>query len=281
MNAPDCNASNIDACPIGDLSGKLGTISVSGNPIGGAIGAWTDSNLHTTGINGLSIGLHVPNGGEDLLACTNIVELPPTSGIVGADTTLFTTRQRSPFDPTIINVGVNVPMATYQINVDGNVRDPPSTTCYSNVVFQPFEPFQGMDTNTTLDSYPVGDLSGKHMITGGAVLSDNVLPLTNLYSALGHNVMVTPSDGSSVTCGTLGFTSGSNTRIVQASAGFDSDEMTGYVRLVSQIINFILIVFKSVLFRYKFSPYQTPDISLGQLSCIGSSDIILLGGKRY
>ena len=244
MGAPGCNSSNIDACPIGDLSSKLGTISVSGNPIGGMIGAWTDSNLHTADINGLSIGLHVFNGGEDLLACTNIVELPATSGIVGTDTTLFTTRQRSPFDPTIINVGANVPMATYQINLDGNVRDPPSTNCYSNMVFQPFEPFQGINTTATLDSYPVGDLSGKQTIVGGAVLSDNMLPLTNLYSALGHNVMVTPSDGSSVTCGTLGFTSGDNARIVQATAGFDSDQMTGYVRLVSYIDLFSIILFE-------------------------------------
>ena len=232
MSTPGCSSSNIDACAVGDLSGKLGTISVSGNPIGGMIGAWTDGNLHNSTINGLSIGLHVAGGGEDLLACTNIVELPATNGIVDTDTTLFTTRQRSPFDPTIINVGANVPTATYQINLDGNVRDSPNTNCSSNVVFQPFEPFQGINTTATLDSYPVGDLSGKHMIAGGAVLSD-VLPLTNRYSALGHNVMVTPSDGSSATCGTLGFTSGGNTRIVQATAGFDSDQMTGYVRFVS------------------------------------------------
>lgn len=202
------------------------------------IGAWTDGNLHNYTINGQSVGIYVSNS-EQPLACANIVELPVTSGIVDVDTTLFTMSQRSPFDPTIINVGVDIPMADYQINNDGNVRDNmqgmQSTTCYSNMVYQPFEPFQPVDNNVTLDSYAVGNLSSKHMIEGGLALSDKILPLTNLYSALGHNVMVTPNDGSRATCGTLGFTEGSNVRIIRASAGFDSDAMTGYVRLVSDI----------------------------------------------
>lgn len=234
INAPECNASNIDACAVGDLSGKLGTISISDNPIGGAIGAWTDGNLHNYNISRKSIGLfRVSNGVQQVLACANIVELTATNGIVNTDNILFTTSQRSPFDPTMINVAAGVPEADYQINLDGNVRDDGSTMCYSNEVYQPFEPFQAVNTNVTFDTYAVGDLSGKHMIQGGAVLSDKILPLSNLYSALGHNVMVTPNDGSSATCGTLGFTSGSNVRIIRASAGFDSDTMTGRVYLVS------------------------------------------------
>ena len=235
-DAPGCSPSNIDACAVGDLSGKLGTISVSSNPIGGMIGAWTDGSLQNRTINGLSVGLRAANGSRELLACANIVKLSVTSGIVDTDdNTLFTISQRSPFDPTTINVDTDIPIANYQINVDGNVRDSENARCYSNEVFQPFEPFDAMNTNETFDTNAVGDLSGKHMIVGGAVLSDTILPLTNLYSALGHNVMVTPSDGSPATCGTLGFESGSNIRIIRASADFDSDAMTGYVRLVGDI----------------------------------------------
>ena len=239
IGAPECNSSNIDACAVGDLSGKLGTISVSDNPIGGMIGAWTDGNLRDYLLNNrfLSVGLRVANGGQELLACANIVELAVTSGIANTDRTLFTVSQRSPFDPTTIYVDTNVPMADYQINIDGNVRDaiPRDTTCYSNEVFEPFAPFDAINTNATFDTNAVGNLSGKHMIVGGAVLSDKILPLTNRYSALGHNMMVTPTDGSSATCGTLDFVSGENVRIIRAFANFDGDTMTGYVRLVGDI----------------------------------------------
>ena len=233
MNTSECGPSNITACIVGDLSSKLGTISVSANPIGGVIGAWTDGNLHNASINRLSVGLRAANGSQELLACATIVELPVTSGIVEADSTLFMVKQRSPFDPTILNVGADIPAASYQINVDGNVRDSSSRTCYSNEVFQPFEPFQATSTSTTMDSYPVGALSSKHIIMNGDVLSDQVLPLSNRYSVLGHNVMVTPTDSSSATCATLGFASGSNVRIVQASSDFNGNGMTGYVRFVS------------------------------------------------
>ena len=236
-NGADCGPSNTSACRAGDLSSKLGTISVSSNPIGGVINVWTDGDLRDYNYNNRGIGLYAANGGSSLLACTNIVELAVTSGIVNTDRTLLTTKQYSPFDPTIIDFNSDIPTAaTYQITSDGNARDAGNTRCYSNEVYRPFEPFQpNVDTTATLDSNPVGDLSGKHMITGGAVQSDKILPLTNLYSALGHNLMVTPSDGSAATCGTLGFKSGSNVRIVQATAGFDSDTMSGYVRLVSDI----------------------------------------------
>ena len=237
VDASECSPSNIDACAVGDLSGKLGTISVSDNPIGGMIGAWTDGNLHNYPINRLSVGLHVANGGQELLACANIVELDVTSGIANTDRTLFTVSQRSPFDPTTIYVDTNVPMADYQINIDGNVRDaiPRDTICYSNEVFKPFAPFDAINTNATFDTNAVGNLSGKHLIVGDAVLSDKILPLTNRYSALGHNVMVTPTDGSSATCGTLDFVSGENVRIIRAFASFDGDTMTGYVHLVGDI----------------------------------------------
>jgi len=229
-----CSPSNIDACAVGDLSSKLGTISIGSNPLGTVSNAWTDGNLHRyDDLNGLSIGLRVSDGGQEFLACTNIIELPADNAIVNTDVTLFTMRQRSPFDPTVINFGANVPMGDYQITLDGNPRNAGNTMCYSNVTYQPFEPFQPDNTNATFDSNAVGDLSGKHTIAAGLKLSDNILPLSNLYSVLGHNLMVTPDDGSSTTCGTLAFMSGRYVRIVSATADFDSQAMTGYVRLVS------------------------------------------------
>ena len=272
INALECNSSNIDACAVGDLSGKLGTISVSGNPIGGTIGAWTDGNLRNFSINRLSVGLRAANGGDELLACANIVELAATSGIAYTDRTLFTVSQHSPFDPTTINVNTNVPMGDYQINVVGNVRDADSmdTTCYSSEVFQPFKPFYPNNTNATFDTNAVGNLSGKHMIAGGAVLTDKILPLTNLYSALGHNVMVTPADGSPATCGTLGFESGNNIRIVRASANFDGDTMTGYVRLVGDILTVILTILTNLFYSCKCSQNRTLSIFPDQPSCTGS-----------
>lgn len=229
----DCSPSDICQCVVGDLSSKLGTISINANPTGSIINAWTDGNLHlySGNINNFSIGLYAAGGGQEPLACANIVELPVTSAIAN---TLFTVSQRSPFDPTLIKVGVNTPAADYQITRDGNMRQAGNTMCYSDVTYQPFDPFQATgDLSATFDSNAVGNLSGKHMIEAGAVLSDTVLPLTNLYSALGHNLMVTPSSSSPATCETLSFESGSNVRIIRATAGFDSDSMSGYVRLVS------------------------------------------------
>ena len=257
VDGGSCDPSDISACVVGDLSGKLGSISVSGNPIGGTIGAWTDGNLHlySDNIDSFSIGLHVANGGEDLLACANIVELPVTNAIVNTATAdaLFTINQRSPFDPTVIYVGADIPVADYQITRDGNIREASNTMCYSDVTYQPFEPFQATgNLNATFDSNAVGNLSGKHMIVGGAVLSDEILPLTNLYSALGHNLMITPSDSSPTTCATLNLNSGSNTRVVQATAGFDSDTMSGYVHLVRNNDYHLTCHETSYLSRYKY-----------------------------
>ena len=264
MDAPECSPSNITGCTIGDLSSKLGTISVSANPIGGVINAWTDGNLHNSTINNRSIVLRAANGSQELLACTNIVELTATNGIVDTDRTLFTITQRSPFDPTLISVGASIPTASYQINVDGNVRDSSTRNCYSDEVF---EPFQATNTNVTVDSYPVGALSSKHAIMSGDVLSDTILPLSNRYSALGHNVMITPDDGSSATCATLSFPSGSNVRIVQATADFNGNQMTGVMRFVSYR-DLVTIIFEMYSFldtsfhhvKHWLSPRTNPHV---------------------
>jgi len=237
--SPDCSPSNIASCAVGDLSSKLGTIEVSGNPVSGGINAWTDGNLFNYNISGLNVGLRVRDGGATLLACAPIVELiehRASAELSGSrqggsisQISQFTVSQQSPFDSTMLSGDIG---ASYTINDDGNIREARDVTCYSPDIFTPFQPFEtGVNPTDTLDTARVGDLPTKRDIVGGSFTQDTILPLSNRYSVLGHNFLINAAD----TCGTLNFYTGENVQTIQASAVFDSSTMTGSVDLVSTI----------------------------------------------
>lgn len=243
--SPNCNPSNISSCAVGDLSSKLGTIQVSGNPVSNGTNAWTDGNLFNYTIRGLNVGLHVRDGGVRLLACAPIVELiehrasAELSDRQGGSISLisqFTLSQQSPFDSTVLSGDVG---ASYTINDDGNIRESRDTTCYSSNIFTPFQPLEvGVNPVDTLDTARVGDLPTKRDIVGESFTQDTTLPLSNRYSVLGHDFRVNAAD----TCGTLNFYTGENIATVQASAVFDSSTMTGSVDLVSTIYTIYSLV---------------------------------------
>lgn len=207
-NNPQCNTSNIGACRVGDLSAKLGYVTINSNPMDGMAGAWTDGNLFDYDYVGRSIAIQTANGDDQILACAPII---PVAQIMARanrppNSSLFTLIQRSPFDPTYINLPADLPNGDYQINRDGNIRD--DSMCYSDVVFAPFTPDTSEDT---LDSFPVGDLSGKHNFVANRSIEDIILPLSNRDSALGHNFMLTPTTGDP-SCGTIDLPVASNNR---------------------------------------------------------------------
>jgi len=231
-NSPGCEPSNISLCAVGDLSNKLGTIEVSGNPVSNGINAWTDGNLFNYDIRGLNVGLRTRNGGSRFLACAPIVELVAhrASADLSDSNSLisqFIVSQRSPFDSTMLSADIG---ADHTINSDGNIRESSDSTCYSPAVFTPFPPFPaGVNPVDTLDTARVGDLPRKRQIVGGSFTQDTILPLSNRYSVLGHNFIV----NTATTCGTLNFYTGENVTTVRASAVFDSATMTGTFDLVS------------------------------------------------
>lgn len=230
-NNTQCNQSNINACRVGDLSTKLGYLSIDDSPINGVADAWTDGNLFNYTYVGRSIAIRAANGGNQIIACAPIVPAAQITARANRppNGSLFTLNQRSPFDPTYIILPANLPVGDYQINQDGNIRN--DDTCYSNMVFTPFTP--NLNDNTT-DSFAAGNLSGKHDFVAGRKIEDIILPLSNRGSALGHNFMITP-DADNTSCGTVDLPTASNgdVRVVLAYAVINTTTRLGNLHLVS------------------------------------------------
>ena len=215
---------------MGDLSAKLGYVTINSNPINGMADAWTDGNLHDYTYVGLSVAIRAADGGDQIIACTQIV---PVAQIMARanqppQSSLFTLCQRSPFDPTYINLPADLPAGDYQINPDGNIRE--NDMCYSDMVFTPFTPDASENTS---DSFAAGNLSGKHNFVAGSSIEDIILPLSNRGSALGHNFMITPTTGN-VSCGTIDLPTASNdVRVVVANVSINTAGVLGTLYLVS------------------------------------------------
>ena len=231
IDDPQCNSSNIDYCIVGDMSAKLGYVMINSNPNDRKATAWTDGNLFNYSYVGKTIGVRAADRGDEIIACAQIV---PVAQIMAranqppADSPLFTLHQRSPFDPTYISLPAELPAGDYQINWDGNIRS--NDMCYSNMVFSPFNL---LDHEDTLDSFAVGNLSGKHNFVADSSIEDIILPLSNRGSALGHNFMLTPATGNA-SCGTIDLLiPGSNVRVVMAKIRINTTEIYGNLYMVS------------------------------------------------
>ena len=227
---PDCSPSNTTTCIVGDLSAKLGNITINSSPLDTTAFAWTDYNLYYyPQYVGLTVAIRATQG-DQIIACTQIV---PVAQIMARayqppQSSLFTLRQRTPFDPTYINLPTNLLAGAYQINRDGNIRN--DDTCYSPMVFEPFVP--NMNVNT-LDSFAAGNLSGKHNFVANSMIEDIILPLSNRGSALGHNFMFTSMTGDP-SCGTIDLPMATNdVRVVRANVSFNNSSFLGNIYLVS------------------------------------------------
>lgn len=217
------------------MSTKLGPLTINDNPNDRQASAWTDGNLFNYTYVGKTVGVHAENDiGDDIIACAQIV---PVAQIMARanrppDNSLFTLYQRSPFDPTYIDLPASLPAGEYQINPDGNIRD--DDMCYSDMVFTPFIPLMH---GNTLDSIAAGNLSGKHDFIADSSIEDSILPLSNRGSALGHNFMLTTSTGDT-SCGTIDLPMPSDdTRVVVATITINTTEVYGNLYMVSAEFN--------------------------------------------
>ena len=230
---PNCSPSNTSACRVGDLSTKLGDVDINGSPVGGMAFAWTDDNLYYYPYVRQTVAIRAVQG-DQIIACAQIL---PVAQIMSrayrpAQSSMFTLRQRSPFDPTYIKLPVGLLAGAYQINPDGNIRG--DDTCYSTMVFEPFVP--NLSVNTS-DSFAVGNLSGKHNFVADSMIEDIILPLSNRASALGHNFMFTPMNGDP-SCGTIDLPMASgDVRVIRANVSLNTSSnvssFLGSIYLVS------------------------------------------------
>lgn len=225
-----CNPSNISSCEVGDLSNKLGTINIAGDPNRPSRHAWTDANLHMYDIVDRSIAIHAAERGSPIIACAPLIQFSSLQAVAHRppDVSVFSLSQRSPFDPTMVTATVNLSAGEYQINRDGNIRTENNRMCYSDMVLSPFKLFPNVSTE---DGFALGDISGKYgsSFTEGDNFNSDYFPLFNRYSTLGHNLMINQSGN--VSCGTLNPSGSIN--IVRAWVNFASSMMNGWITFVS------------------------------------------------
>ena len=245
----NCNPANINNCGVGDLSNKLGLLEIASDPSSVTQHAWTDGNLHMYDIVGRTVAIHMEERGQPIIACAPLVPLAPirANAYRPPDNSLFTVGQWSPYDETKVTSTVDLADNSYQINRDGNIRESSSNTCYSNMVYSPFDL---LDTVSTEDSYDVGNITGKYIasMADGMTFSSYLFPLFNRYSTLGHNIMVDAD-----TCGTLN-PYGSSVSVVQAWVNFTSSMMNGWITFVSGLCYDILDY--SIVYHYTASNFN-------------------------
>ena len=197
-----CNPGDGAGCAVGDLSGRMGDLSVEGGAVeGGAVElVLTDPALS----EGLEEGLQLAVGSE----CAPISLLPPLT----ATTEGVLLTQQSPLDLT----EVRLPQGKrYQIHTShdcqwtGGIFDPRGAGS------APFGP--------TLDSFPFGDLSGK----AGSSLqySDPYLPLSGPDSVVGRTLVVTETDGTVSGCGLLRY----DDEIIEMRVELEMEGFTGVI----------------------------------------------------
>lgn len=113
-----CSKDNHNACPVGDLQTKIGTVDVTVAKAGlsSTQVARNDANLPVNGDNtviGHSLVLYSVDNPNNPIACTNILNLLPrkakavftqeaTDGVTGT----FKFSQTSPFDPTRVEIDI-------------------------------------------------------------------------------------------------------------------------------------------------------------------------------
>ena len=225
-NNPQCGPSNIAACRVGDLSAKLGYFTVHSNPNSDMANAWTDGNLYNYTYVGLSIAIRAANSGDEIIACAQIV---PVAQIMARanrppDSSLFTLYQRSPFDPTYINLPAELPAGDYQMEILEMML------CVILIWFLHRSLLIQVKAHWILLLLVICLASITLWLNNS--IEDIILPLSNRGSALGHNFMITGTNDSSG--GTIDFPVASDTvSVVVAQIMINTTSMIGNMYMVS------------------------------------------------
>eukprot|EP00117_Sycon_ciliatum_P009137 scpid34776/ scgid11551/ Superoxide dismutase [Cu-Zn] len=204
-------AAQRNACQVGDLSRKHGTIPASQNF---TTLFFTDTYLPLSGVNTIvrrSIVFH--NSSSDRVVCSNIQELRSRRATAvfdyGGVRGRVELNQQSPWDNTIVSVQLNGLMMMaggYHIHewpvpwLDLLSTLPPLSTrfCGSQAVgghYNPFSASTPLPPGLTQDFYEVGDLSAKFGGLAGlnslnATYSDTYITLFGPYSVVGRSIVL-------------------------------------------------------------------------------------------
>ncbi|XP_070210384.1 uncharacterized protein [Littorina saxatilis] len=211
-----CNTTNHNSCAIGDLNGKLGTVTV-GVTRGTSRMTSVDLNLPLSGgqsVVGKSLQL-IPTGQTTGIpfACATISLFVTRTGVANFHndgvTGTITLTQSSPLDPTFTRVDLMTLRSLaggYHVHkwpVPQRVANDQEPVCGGPSVSGHFNPF-GVDYTatpapsagtSTEDMYEVGDLSGKYgLLNGQEAVTDTFrdfnLPLFGVHSVLGRSLVI-------------------------------------------------------------------------------------------
>lgn len=215
-NGIGCGNTSQQQCPIGQLSGKLGDVTIAVNSREARQG-YTDRNLPLMGsetVDRRLLLIKTPSGN----ACAVIRVFSKRSavaefshdGITGS----ISFTQDSPFDPTqtVVNLkGLKIGAKGYHVHlwptpakvVDGQ------ELCSATVVSGHFNPYNKNTSDpaypppnsSTVDNYEVGDISSKHgtlekVYEKNATYIDWNLPLFRTNSIIGRSLVIHRDDAS-------------------------------------------------------------------------------------
>ena len=255
----ECTPDNPGRCELGDLTGKLGTITIP-DKVGDKTGKhfWTDARLPLSGaysVEGKSFVIHVADRGAGRMACADLLEVPAmvakadvwTDGPVSGHITL---RQQFETDTTSIDslvLGLGSNAAGWHIHRLPVPYDDPNP-CSDDSVHINYNPFaiiyeDGSPKYGTHDMYEVGDLSGKFESYAGLDSYSAVSLDTNLYlfgprSGAGRSIVIHENnqDETSWVCANLNQELPPDAFTVTATVTFTMDsDVVGTLSLVSTV----------------------------------------------
>ncbi|KAK3595909.1 hypothetical protein CHS0354_014750 [Potamilus streckersoni] len=200
-----CSTSDQRSCPIGDLTSKLGNLSIG-------TFAYVDLNLPLSGLNSIinrSITLYDASTGN-IKACANVVEFKTKEALAKFSNDgvhgYIKLTQKSPLDETLVEVdleGLNSLADGYHVHEwpVSQMLEQGQSICNGEYVSGHLNPFfvnvsaspsAGTGTN---DQYEIGDLSGKY----GSLrnqrefknnYTDRNLPLFGVNSVVGRSIVI-------------------------------------------------------------------------------------------
>ena len=235
----NCGVDNITNCEVGDLSNKLGRITVSSKPLDYSQYSFLfhDSFLNLTGTNSIdnrSIAIHSLEG--PVQGCAPLIEVETLS--VATFDNFFHASQNSRFGLTHTEPHRAYSNPDYRIFAAAVA---PNQLCKAafeaghSVVYNPHKAPTLDGTDNTPDQYSVGNLSAKHgnIASGGYF---NELPIHGIETIAGHSLglsySLTDSRSTMYTCRTLRPEYADMANVKMAKATFNAS-VVGAVYFVS------------------------------------------------
>jgi Cu/Zn superoxide dismutase len=218
----NCGPDNLQACEVGDLSGKHGRMTISDKPApyNQYSFLFHDDFLNLTGVNAVinrSIAIHAITTGTPVMACAPLVQVETLT--LSTHNQRFSASQSSRFGPTSVKTNYNSSNLTIFDSVIS-----PNQLCqvtFSNRDARAYNPHDAPNldgTDNTPDHYPVGDFGKKRYNFSQSV---SELPIQGSETIAGHTLGYTTREGDKTqyTCSSLwpSYPPGSNVKMAKAT----------------------------------------------------------------